>query len=271
MDELYAYLFAGLFIIFLLFIFFGGAEVGVDYRGEWGPGKEDPSIEQGISWKEIDLGDIISEERTVQSSQLLDSGFYVQNGVFFGSTGYERIFWLDSKMAESLKNASLNFKIDETNSYGSLVMGIGNSTFFDSRSLRGEYQVSLPPLEQKNILKVYTSSSGWRLWAPSRYQISNLTLDVSYTTKETPYYEFDVPHYIYGSFYRGEISFNSIRPADLLVYINGHEAYNQRDVLGRVNIPLDRRQVFPERNTIEIVSRDNYRLEETKIYLYYRN
>lgn len=269
MDELYAFLFAGLFIILLLFVFFGGAHVDVDgsYNSSGG------AISEGndLDWKEIELGDLISEECTVHSTQLLDSSFSVQNGVLFGSTDYERTFGLDREMVENQNNATLSFEIDDTNNYGELSLSLGNETFFYQNALRGEHLVELPKLSEENILRVSTKSSSWRIWAPSKYQISNLTLDVSYSSKEVPFVEFDLPYYVYNSFYRGELRFDSVTSADISVILNGFEVYTSSNCYGDTTVTLARSDVVPEENTIEIISEDDYRLEQATLYLYYRS
>jgi len=265
MDELYAFLFAGLAIIFLLFAFFGGPQVTLNNGGGG-----DKDFESGnLTWKEISLGDIISKETEVKATRPLETSFFVQNGFFFGSTEYERRVELDKKLADNLNYASLRFGVSKTNNYGSLEFIMNNRTLYSENPIPGDYSINLSQMDPVSVIYVRTTSSAWRVWAPARYEISNMKLDLSYNTKENPSYEFDVPHYVYDSYYKGELKFNSIYPADLVVYLNGAEIYSKA-ASGQTTITLGRNAITPEANIIEFDSLNDYRLENAKIYLYYR-
>jgi len=264
MDELYAFLFAGLLIIFLLAAFFNGPEVSIIGSEE---GK-DYSL-NNLTWKEIGIGDVISKHKTVETMKVLEDEFSVQNGFFFGSTEYSRKLDIDNEIISSLNNADLKFSVDSTNNYGSLMVALDNSTVMSEKPMRGEYSVSLSGIKNTSTLKIKTTSSTWRIWAPSKYTLSNLSLGLSYSSKENPFYEFDVPYYVHNTLYRGEIKFDSIYSADMKIFLNGEEIYNKKDCYGRTSIKLMRRNVLPEENIIEFFSEDDYRLENSKIYLYY--
>lgn len=266
MDELYAFLFAGLLIIFLMAAFFNGPSVSIIGTGEDG---KDYSL-NNMTWKEIDIGDVISKHKTVETTKALENEFSVQNGVFFGSTEYSRRLDVDNEIIDSLNYANLRFNVDSTNNYGSLVVAVDNSTAMSENVIRGEYLVNVSDIRNTSTLKIRTTSSTWRLWAPSKYTISNLTLGLSYSSKESPFYEFDVPYYVHNTLYKGEIKFDSTSPADLKVFLNGREIYNSRDSYGWTTITVRRSDVFPEENLLEFFSEDDYRLERAKILLYYR-
>jgi len=269
MDELYAFLFAGLMIIFLLFAFFGGPKVDLNYGGSSDVDKDYTA--NNITWKEVALGDIISKERTVQATDLLESNLSVQNGFFFGSREYARKVEIDPYIASNLNYATLNFKVDNTNNYGLLNVSIDNRTVFMENPLRGAYSVNFSKLDKASVIYLKTESSGWRVWAPSMYEISNMSLDTIYTTKETPQYDFDVPHYVYGTFYKGEIKFDSIYPVDLKVFMNGDPVFSKANTFGKTTIALNKKNIVPEANTVEFESVKDFRLENAKIYLYYRD
>jgi hypothetical protein len=269
MDELYAFLFAGLMIIFLLFAFFGGPSVDLNYGSHSGTDKDYTS--NNITWKEIPLGDIISKERTMQTTDLIEDNLSVQSGFFFGSREYSRKVEIDPYVANNLNYATLNFRIEDTNNYGLLNVSIDNKTVFMENPLRGTYSVNLSKMNKASVIYIKTESSGWRVWAPSMYDISNMSLDTSYTTKETPQYEFDVPHYVYSTFYKGEIKFDSIYPIDLKVFLNGDPVFSKANTFGKATITLSKNDLVPEKNIIEFESVKDFRLENAKIYLYYRD
>lgn len=268
MDELYAFLFAGLAIIFLLFAFFGGPRVDLNYGTENGD-KEYQA--DNLTWKEVDLGDIISKERNIATSELLENNLSVQNGFFFGSSEYARQMDLDPYIVKNFNNATLSFNVADTNNYGFLDVSLNNQTLMMEGPIRGNYAIKLSRLNKTSALYIRTTSSGWRLWAPSKYELTNLSLNVAYTTKETPAYDFDVPHYVYDSFYKGEIKFDSIYPVDLKVIMNGDVIYHNVKAVGLTTIALSKKNIVPETNTIEFDSADDFRLESSKINLYYRD
>lgn len=268
MDELYAFLFGGLAIMFLLFAFFGGPHVDLNYGTE--SGGTDYQADN-LTWKEVDLGDVISKERTVSSSELLENNLSVQNGFFFGSREYARQIDEDPYIVNNFNNATISFNVADTNNYGFLDVSINNQSLMTESPLKGRYAINLSKLNKTSVLYIRTTSSGWRVWAPSKYDLTNLSLNVVYTTKETPSYDFDVPHYVYNSFYKGELKFDSIYPVDLKVLVNGDVVYHNMRTYGRTTISLSKKNIGPETNAIEFDSTDDFRLEGAKINLYYRS
>jgi len=268
MEELYVFLFAGLAMIFLLFAFFGGPRVDLNYGTDTG---DKDFTANNITWKEIYLGDVISSEKVVEETKYIEKNISVQSGFFFGSAEYAKQLGIEPYILNNLDNATLTFDISNTNNYGSLNMSIDNRTLLSENPLRGKYSVTVPKLSKNSVIYIKTTSSGWRVWAPSMYEVSNLNLNVAYNTKEVPNYDFDVPHYVYNSFYKGEIKFNSIYPADLKVSLNGQEIYHNLKTIGSTTITLKKSYLMPETNTIEFDSINDFRFENMKIYLYYRD
>ncbi|MCK4429120.1 MAG: hypothetical protein KAU95_01995 [Candidatus Aenigmarchaeota archaeon] len=258
MDELYAFLFAGLGMMLMLFIFFGGIPLTED---ESETGKD-------MKYRIIELGDISVEEEAKEVIQLLDDGFEIYNGVLFGSVGYNRKFDVSEKVLENLDKAVISFDIDKTNNYGELTVIVNNNTLYCNSSPLGNYDFDIIPVKE-NLINIKTHSSGWKVWAPSVYEISNLSLYLLYSVKESSGYEFDVPSFVYSKFHKGEIMFTPIKATEeIKILINGDEVYEAVPTNKEV-ITFSKEFAEPGENQIEFLSDGEYLLENVKIRMFY--
>ncbi len=256
MDELYAFLFAGLIIFLMLFVFFGGPQI-----------TEKPNISEEIKHRIIELGTVSLEEESKEVTQVLDNEFEVHNGIFFGSVDYNRKFEIKKEILENLNKSTISFSVRDTNKYGKLSVSLNNETVYYKNSILGDYSFEINPIEG-NLIDFKTTSSGWKIWAPSIYKISNLSLYLSYSLKEIPEYEFDVPPFIYNNFYKGDVMFTPIKSDKIRILVNENEIYNSvpSDV---ETIKFGKLEINLGENKIEFLSNEEYKLENVKIRLFY--
>jgi len=176
MDELYAFLFAGLFILLMLCVFFG-VSWNVPHTHN-----QNMSVEK-LNWKIIEFGNIALKEQKLEKKEVLENNFGIKNGIFFGKVSYKRKFEIEDYILKNLKNATLSFSVKATNNYGDLYIVLNNETIFKNRALLGDYRLNIDP-RRENVVEFGTSSSGWKIWAPSVYNISNLSIEMDYSFKE---------------------------------------------------------------------------------------
>ena len=257
MDELYAFLFAGLFILLGLFVFFGGFESEPyenGYTGEY-------------NWEIIELGNIALEEQTIEKKEILEDKFEIYNGILSRNAPYKRRFEVEEYILENLDNATLSFEVEDTNSYGNLYIILNNETIFNSLALLGDYNLGINPKEE-NVIKFKARSSGWKIWAPTVYIISNLSIETGYTFKEIPRYEFFVSGYIYKNLYECELNFGFIgADEELNITLNNQTEYRSMPDTGINTIKL--KNIKEGKNLISFSSIGEMKLENANLKLFY--
>lgn len=262
MDELYAFLFGGLLIILGLFVFFGG-----NYDYSIGPGEGGDIEKPELSWRVVELGDISLKEQKMQKIKKLSDEFEVHNGVLSGNSKYIVQFELEPEIIESEEESFLNFFIKDTNNYGDLNIRLNNQTLLESSALRGEYRIPID-VREENKLEVEVDSSGWKIWAPSIYIISNTTTETLYSFKETPEEEFFLSEYLYKNLHKCELVFDLVEANDLLeISINDKEEYSEVPYT-KTNV-LELTNIEEGKNKISFFSEGDVVLENVIIRIFY--
>ncbi len=264
MDELYAFLFAGLGIMLLLMVFFGG---GISYTTDPSAEYENETFPDNLEWKTIELGTVSLREQNGEKTEIIEKEFAVHRGLLAGNSGYAKRFEIDEFVLENMDKTTLSFEVKDTNNYGSLSMILNDETLMDENAIRGKYNFELNSSEE-NIIEFETSSSGWKIWAPSVYVISNLSLRTEYSFREFPEYDFFISKYIYSNQYKTELVFDFMgADREFNITFNNKTIYS--DVpLSRVT-KIDLNDVKEGPNEIRFSSEGEATLENVVIRVYY--
>jgi hypothetical protein len=93
-------------------------------------------------------------------------GGRVQNGLLFG----------DQSLRFAVKDAqSVSFRVAKENGYGPLLVKVNGKTLFDKKAAIGD--ISIPIAEKGEvIIEIAAASSGWKIWAPSLYDIQGVSI-----------------------------------------------------------------------------------------------
>ena len=258
MDELYAFLFAGLFILLMLYIFFGGTKTTYPIN--------ETNISGKVNLKTIELGNIAFKEQKLEKKEILGD-FRVSNGVFFGKSSYKRRFEIEDYILKTLENSTLSFNVKDTNNYGELYIILNNETIFKNRALLGNYKLNISP-RKENVIEFETSSSGWKIWAPSVYDISNLSIEMDYSFKEIPRYTFFVPEYIYKNLNKCELLFDFISAdEEFNITLNNQTEYSGIPEFPVKVVPLE--NIKEGKNLISFSSNGEVKLKNARIRLFY--
>lgn len=267
MDELYAFLFAGLIILLMLFVFFGGATYTPTTINQPNATKINKTPKGNLTWKTMELGDIEILQKELEKKEIISKKFEVHNGIFFGKDFYKAKYDVEKSILNTLNNASLSYSIEDTNNYGELETKFNNITLYEGSPAIGEYNFNINPKE-KNEIEITTTSSGWKIWAPSEYIISNLSIDMNYKLKKYPKYEFFVSDYIHNNLRKGQLVFKAEETnAKLNITLNNQTVYEQVPHSG-TNI-FELINLKEGRNEIKFFSEENLKLEDVRIRLYY--
>ncbi len=260
MDELYAFLFAGLFILLMLCVFFGGSW-NVSHTHN-----QNMSVEK-LNWKIIEFGNIALKEQKLEKKEVLENNFGIKNGIFFGKVSYKRKFEIEDYILKNLKNATLSFSVKATNNYGDLYIVLNNETIFKNTALLGDYRLNIDP-RRENVVEFGTSSSGWKIWAPSVYNISNLSIEMDYSFKEIPRYTFFIPEYIYKNLDKCELLFDFISAdEEFNITLNNQTEYSGMPETMVNVVPL--KNIKEGKNLISFSSTGEMKLENVKLRLFY--
>jgi len=265
MDELYAFLFAGLFILLMLFIFFGVYQPAPYYP----PKNNITNITPpgNLTWKIIDLGDISISKQNLRKRETISESYKVSNGLFFGENSYRASYRVDKKILDNLEKASFSYSVKDSNKYGDLKIRFNNQTLHEGKQMIGKYSYEVE-LKEENIIEIRTTSSGWKIWAPSVYLLSNISMDLNYILQEYPRYDFYVSNYIYRNLKKSEIIFDFIEgEGELAITFNNETIYEEFPKTGISIVELI--NIRENKNEIVFSSEKNIKLENVKIRLYY--
>jgi len=232
MDEFYAFLFAGLAIILGFAILFGGEIVETDTGVGIDTGVETELTTGGnttTSWRVIKINDG-QEFKVGPRSYLLLKKVDTRSGLLFGDSENKLSFEIDRDLLTDLGDVTLTFRVDNTNEYGNLIIKLNGKVVFEETVISGATpKVDITPelLREENIIEVSAASSGWRIWAPTVYQLSDLKLNVELAKDQFPTFTFDVKSTEAEKFMQGRIKYRvEKRIGNLTITLNDVQIYN---------------------------------------------
>lgn len=142
--------------------------------------------------------------------------------------------------SESLKfsgagalSAYVTFRVEDTNSYGSLRLVFNSRVIYDNITAPGNYRVEILNPAADNTLEIRAQSSGAKFWAPTTYAIKDLKVVVRKYMGQERVIPFTVYDYEATGWERGRIAFgidDAVLDADLIISINGNEIYRDRPI-----------------------------------------
>ena len=265
MDELYAFLFAGLFILLMLFVFFGSKPYVPE---EIQPNLTNATnISGNLSWKTIYLGDIAISKKKLEKKEIVATNVTISNGLFYGERKFKIRYLVEDGILNTLADAELSYSIKDTNNYGELEVKFNNVTLEHGKLIAGNYKHKIN-LSRENIIEFRTTSSGWKIWAPSVYLISNISINLEYITEKYPVYKFYVSDYIYRNLYKSEILFNFVSAEDKISIIVNNETIYSKIPEMEVN-SVEFYNLENGFNSVAFVSNATAELKNVRIRLYY--
>lgn len=265
MDELYAFLFGGLFILLMLFVFFGGASYGPVTNDT--NGADNVTFPDELKWRDINLGDIEISEQELTKKETITQDYEIFNGLFFGKKIYKAQYEADEEILSNLESASFTYSIKDTNRYGEMEVRFNNETLNSGDLMIGNYKHDVEP-DKRNVIEMETSSSGWKIWAPSTYIISNVSMNLNYNLKDYPEHEFFVSDYIHKNLKKSEMLFRFGGGSDELeIELNNKTFYKEMPHSGTNSVEV--LNIKEGENKITFSSEGEVELQEVKVRLHY--
>ncbi len=270
MDEFTMFLVIGLIFIVLAFVFLGPWShfeittintsqenhtettttlpiITVNKEGKLvGPQKVDV-------WRSFDLGKINVSYGSYEHVTGIEQK-KIYNGVLFGSSKIEMNVDIDK---ENLLGGYVQFKVDDTNGYGPLIIKFNDLVLNKSRFAPGVYKIMIDKgmIEKSNKLEIEAGSSSWKIWAPTVYDLSGVKF--VYLT------HYSVPNTIKFTLYPDEYHNLEGKTGRLVLDLSEHK--------GTLNIDLNGKNIFRnETKTYQVISFNESMLlpGENEIQLY---
>lgn len=180
MSDFLPVLTFGVILLAVMFLLFGGLQIGPAAPRSHGIGFEEeapspPPVSGMIGYPQeavrtITLANDFSvsfESGDKSAAKLKNSS--VENGIF---GRIDRDISFDASNQQEITSARVRMNITGTNLYGFLVASLNGEEIFNNYSLIGKMDIPINASKLKqtnNILKVAASGSGWKIWAPAVY------------------------------------------------------------------------------------------------------
>ena len=113
-----------------------------------------------------------------------------------------------------LDSATITLDIKDTNKYGPLIITVNGQEVWKETPDEGIAEINIPlnALKTENSIKLSAGSSGWKIWAPTYYKISELKVVEALATDEKQTFQFTVEDTALENFYLGRVYIGSMNP-----------------------------------------------------------
>jgi hypothetical protein len=145
----------------------------------------------------------------------------VSDGVLFGS---EQIKY---SIQENALDLRINFNVSGSNFYLPFIMKVNGNEVVNKPLFDGMYSFTLTNISSNKtdiLIEMQTENSGWRLWAPSIYNLKDISFDVGRFSDVDKEFRFNVTDL--GKLKRGRIDFTFEKNEGILsVVLNNNTVY----------------------------------------------
>lgn len=145
------------------------------------------------------------------------------NGLIFGSNSLK----YNIKADEPVK-MTVNFYVAKTNSYAPMMIKVDDNIIAKKVFVFGEYEIPVPKefLSDEMIVEISALSSGWRIWAPTVYNLKDIKVVVESFDQKINDFKFDIIDE-YQTFKNGKIEFGvGEARGTFIAELNGKKIYS---------------------------------------------
>ncbi len=145
----------------------------------------------------------------------------------FGSTSEQFSITVPDYIIEWMKGGEISFDIDDTNSYGNLVITWNGAVVYDKKGGAGTRTVTLSQsqIKQDNTVQISAQGPGMMFWAATAYTLRDFEVSAEYGPAK--FLDFSVSQDELESMDRFDLSwFTASRSGTLLVKVNGEQIYS---------------------------------------------
>ncbi|MFH8107645.1 MAG: hypothetical protein QXJ25_01330 [Candidatus Aenigmatarchaeota archaeon] len=183
----------------------------------------------------------------------------IYNGLLFGSNKVEMTVNIDTNKTIG---AFLSFFVNNTNGYGALIIKVNDIIINDKKLPIGEHIFFLNNsiLREKNTIEIFATSSSWKLWAPTVYELRNVKFVSQELFAKRSNYTFNIYEDEFKNLRKDKKAELSLdlreRRGKLKIEINSNEIFNNEVEKSRKTIYFDQSLLKKEINEIEFVALD---------------
>ncbi|MEA3229982.1 MAG: hypothetical protein U9P44_03630, partial [archaeon] len=131
-----------------------------------------------------------------------------------------------------MESVVLRFTVDDSNDYGNMKVYFNDETVFDNRTEKGQrYEMEFKNILGYNEIRIEAHSSGFRLWAPTTYVLSDIHVSALRYDDVDKMFSFIVYDYElvgFDAILNYEAGSGSIREGNLYIEINGNDINEQK-------------------------------------------
>lgn len=210
------------------------------------------------SWRIIKFDNINTSYHAGEVLKTL-SDRRIYNGLLFGSNKVEMTVSIDT---EKTVGAYLSFFVNKTNSYGDLIIKVNDILINDKKLLIGEHIFFLNKsiLREKNIIEIFATSSGWKIWAPTVYELRNIKFVSQELFAKRSNYTFNVYDEEFKNLRKDKKAELSLdlreRKGKLKIDVNSNEIFKNEVEQSRKKIYFDQSILKRDVNEIEFIALD---------------
>ncbi len=280
MDEFYAFLIAGLFMILAFALLLGGEEIIIEDTNISVDNDTDYVIydheNASHGWRIVRINDF-EDFMVGPRSYSLIGRTEVKNGLLFGSRTERLSFSIEEELVELIDQSSLTFKVSDTNQYGNLRIKFNQQLVYDQQPGKSldqvEVELDTSYLREENTLEVSASSSGWQIWAPTVYVLSDLELNTELGRDQFPTFRFEIGEDEIEEFESGKVVFRvEETTGNVELYMNDVRIFDREPREHYVyTASFDDRIARIGKNYLQFMTEDGFAtLSDAEVRIYYR-
>ncbi|MBR9681323.1 MAG: hypothetical protein GOV00_00830 [Candidatus Altiarchaeota archaeon] len=183
-------------------------------------------------------------------------------------------FSVPTETINDLDSATILLTIENTNRYGPLMITVNGEEIFKEVPEENSLEIKIPLniLETENSIRISAGSSGWKIWAPTVYELSELKVVESLATNEMQSFQFSIEKDDLEDFYLGRVYVGSMQPqiAGELTIILNNENVVYRGMPGTGAFMTTFASGIKEENSIEfkLLEEGYYEMKNVEVIIF---
>ncbi len=261
MDDFFVFLVAGLAIMAILVLAFGTGFYEAVYPSPpttlWQYDEQDiiggipVGPEDIVLAKYYDLGEI-NISHTKFDREFLATSKRLFNGLLFGANEIRFSF----EAPDDLQSAMLHFEVSESNGYAPLEIIVNGNVVARKEYAVGTFDVPLGVYSSYDI-KIQSLSSGWKLWSPAVYDLTNVKATTRSRALQSKIFNFEMEKEEYENFLEGRITLELSKFAGIFsAYVNDKLVYSD-EIIGSPKTLVFNNPTLVKKNTLELKATNN--------------
>src|SRR3989338_3184401 len=173
------------------------------------------------------------------------------SGVLFGSESLK----FEIQNPESMQKITLNFMIKNTNNLADLDIKLNGKLIEKKRYNIGEYKITLDNSVPKYIIELVPESSGWQIWSPNIYELTEVIIHTENFIDKQDSFTFDIDSDTYVKLTKVQIDLDMVDYVGALVIrINNKDLFSDNITRFVKQITFDRSIFEVGKNTVTFAS-----------------